>query len=338
MMDNAGLSTGPNAIIKREYIEPADGNWQLTGRKIWFCTDPSMDVSKAMFFFDIPNNTKEFEEIIQLALQFADEESSVPMLMQGERGTAPETVGGMQLLMNSSNVVLTRMSKQYDDAITRNHIRRYYDFFMAYSDKAEIKGDFQIDARGSTALLARDMQQQALLQFGQFQGAPAVAPFINWDKWVKEVLKLGHIDHTGILKSELEIEQIKKQPPPPSPEILRAQATVQATQIRAEASKETAQARMQGELAYANTEAQMAKDNHLARLKELEIKRDIALLEYANKQQLTLMQVKGQLAQTQMQEETKRQLASAEMQMRANEGDKDRLHEQLTMPAPAPQQ
>jgi hypothetical protein len=335
MMDNAGLSTGPNAIVKRDCIEPADGNWQLTGRKIWNLTDPSVDARTAMFFFDIPNNTKEFEEIIDLALKFADEESSVPMLMQGEKDNAPETLGGMQLLMNSSNVVLTRMSKQYDDSITRPHIRRYYDFFMAYSDKPEIKGDYQVDPRGATALLVRDTQQQALLQFGQFQGSGVISPMVNWQNWVKEIMKLSHIDHTGILKTDTEIAQIQAQPPQATPDQIRANAALQAAQIRAEASKELGIARMKGELAYADTEAKMAFDNHQARLQELQIKRDIAILEYASKQQITLTQAKAQLADRQMQEETKRQVASAEMQMRANEGDKDRLHESINSPLPS---
>jgi hypothetical protein len=328
MMDNAGLSVGPNVIVKPGIVQPADGNWQITGRKVWNCLDDSVDVRTAFDIFEIPNNTKEFEEIIELALKFADEESAVPKLAQGERGTAPETVGGMTLLMNSSNVVLSRMVKQFDDCITRPHIRRYYDFFMCYSDKEEIKGDFQVDARGSSELLVRDMQQQALLQFGGFAGNPAIAPMVNWEKYVKEVLKVQHIDPTEILKSDAEIEALKNQPPPPSPEEVKAETAMNVAKIRAQASMITAESREKGEIAFAQSQLQIAHDNQQMKMEELRLKRDLAILEYANSQKISLEQTKAQLAQTAMVETTKRQLAAAEMQASALETEKSRLHEQ----------
>lgn len=325
MMDNAGLSVGPNVVLKPDVVQPADKNWTITGRKLWNCLDPSIDVRTAFSIFEIPNNTKQFEEIIQLAMRFADEESAVPTIAQGEQGGAPETVGGMQLLMNSANVVLTRMVKHFDDMITRRHIRRYYDYFMAYDPDPAIKGDFQVDARGSSALLVRDMQQQAILQFGQFQGSPVIAPMVRWQGWIKEVLKSQHIDPNLLLKTDAEIAAIQSQPPQPSPEEIKAQAVVQSALIRADAAMKTAQARNVGELAYAEAEARMAENNAMARMEEIKLKRELALLEYANKRELTLEQVKADLAKTAMQEETKRQLAAAEAQLAANENDKDRM-------------
>lgn len=326
MMDNAGLSVGPNVILKPSIIQPADKQWQITGRKIWNCLDDSIDVRTAFHLFELPNNSEEFQKIIELALRFVDEETAVPMLAQGEQGQAPETVGGMTILMNSANVVLTRMAKQFDDMITRRHIRRYYDWFMQFSDKADIKGDFQVDARGSTALLVRDMQQQALIQLGQFQGTQ-VGGMINWKAWIKEVLKTQHISHTDILKTDAEIAEMENAPPPPMPEEIKRQAAIEVAKIRADASLRTAQARESGELSFAQTQAQMAAQNHDARIAELQMKRELALLEYATQQKISLDAVKADLAKTAMIEETKRQLKAAELSLQANENDKDRLAE-----------
>ena len=88
-------------------------------------------------------------------MELADQETGVPTIMQGEKGAAPDTVGGMQMLMNSANVVLRRLVKQFDDMVTRPHIRRYYDYNMLYGEDEEIKGDFSVDARGSSALMVR---------------------------------------------------------------------------------------------------------------------------------------------------------------------------------------
>ena len=76
------------------------------------------------------------------------------MMLQGSQGgVTPDTVGGMQMLLNNTNVVLRRLVKNFDDMVTKPHIRRYYDYNMAYNENEEVKGDFNILARGSSALL-----------------------------------------------------------------------------------------------------------------------------------------------------------------------------------------
>lgn len=315
MMDNSGLSVGPQIVVNPTIIQPADNRWELTGRKIWFLNDAGAKVQDAFGSFEVQSHAEEIERIIQMAMRFIDEESSLPMLAQGEKGTAPETVGGMQLLMNSSNVVLTRVVKQFDDCITRPHIRRYYDWNMCYSDDEEIKGDFHVDARGSSALLVRDIQTQALLQLGGFAGNGLIAPMVNWKAWFKEVLKAQHIDASEIMKTDPEIAASMNQAPQATPEQIRAQAQLQVAQIRAQASATVAKAKQDGELAYAQTEAQMAHDNHQAELQKIQMQRDLAILQYAQQHQLTLEQVKADLTKTAMQEATKRQVAAVEAEL-----------------------
>jgi hypothetical protein len=324
LMDNAGLSVGPIVVLKPNIIQPADKNWQIRGRTIYNCMDDSVDVRTAFNLFEIPNHSEEFEKIINLAMMFADEESSVPKITQG--GQQSDSVGVSTIQMNSANVVLGRLVKQYDDKITKPHIRRYYDFFMAYSEKDEIKGDFAVDARGSSVLLVRDQQMQALLQFGQFQGTQ-VAPMVHWHKWLKKVLEAQYLDPRDLLKTDAEIEQIVNQPPGPNPDQLKVDSAKEVATIKAQAQAQAAQARVQGELSFAQAQAQMARDNAIAKVKELEMKRDLAIMQYAHEQKLSLDQVKAQLAQTSMIEETKRQIAQAKLEMDSLEGDKSRLHE-----------
>jgi hypothetical protein len=245
LMDNSGLSVGPQILMKKRGIAPADGKWEITGRKVWLCDD-TVNVSEAFATFPIDNYGKEIQQIIDLAMKFADEEASIPQLAQGEHGDAPDTVGGITILMNNSNIVLTRMVKQWDDSMTRPHLRRYYDWNMAYNEDPAIKGDFQVDARGSSALLVRDQQAQAMIQLGQFQQSGTISPFVNWEDWFRMVLKLWHIDPTDIMKSDQEIAQLEDKPPQATPDQVRAQAQLQVAQIRAGAMQQIAQAKVQG--------------------------------------------------------------------------------------------
>lgn len=327
LMDNSGLSVGPQVFIRQKGITPADKRWEITGRKVWLVDDTIQNVKDAFGTIDINNHGQEIQQIIELAMKFADEEASIPSIAMGEKGNAPDTVGGMTILMNSSNVVLGRLVKQFDDSITRPHLRRYYDWNMAYSDNAAIKGDFQVDARGSSALLVRDLQAQSLLALGQFQGSGIIAPFVNWENWFKQVLKLQHIDPTDIMKSDAEIAQMQQQPQQATPDQVRAQAQLQVAQIRAGAAYKTAEAKVQGELAYAQKMQEIEAQNQQARAQERHDEMQLEILKYANQSKQSLEQIKAQLAQTAITERTKRELGQAEIALAQSEGHQDRQHD-----------
>ena len=111
----------------------------------------------------------------------------MPAMLQGVRGDAPDTLGGMQLQNNNASGVLRRLAKRFDDYVSEPHVTRYYDWMMQHSDREDIKGDFQIDVRASSALVERDAQQQFL----QTLLAASVNPAYGLDpaKLATELLK-----------------------------------------------------------------------------------------------------------------------------------------------------
>lgn len=292
MLDNMALSAGPQIVMNKKAVTPADGAWALTSRKLWFMNDGE-DVQKAFWVFEIPSHQQEISNIIDLAQRFADEETSLPQIAQGEQGTAPETVGGMSILMNSANTVLRRLVKQFDDMVTRPHIRRYYDWNMQYNPKEQIKGDFEVDARGSSVLIVRDQQQQAVMQLFNMAESPTFGIFVDPEKLFKKGLEMNHLTPDDVMRTEAEIQQkqteLAQQKAPPDPR-------VQAATIAANARVQEAQISTQGEQAYIATQQQIARDDHAATMAELEMKRELAILDYANKNQMQLNQVKADLA------------------------------------------
>jgi len=327
MMDNAGLSVGPQIVVDPEAVVPADGIWQLTGRKLWYKNGADVDIKAAFATFNIDSHAEELQSIIKLAQEFCDEESSTPQLAQGEKGTAPDTVGGMTILMNSSNVVLGRMVKQFDDNFTRPHLRRYYDWYMAYGSKDECKGDFQVDARGTSVLLVRDAANQALLGLGEYAANGTIAPMVNWEQWFKAILKAQHIDPTDIMKTDAEIAQLAAQPPAATPEQIRANAQLQVAQIEAQARKDIAAAKVQGEKDYAQIEQQTAAQDAAAREKEANDKIQIAVLQYLHEEKLKAADLQADAANTNKVTQTQRELAAAEHAVRTSEAHRDRQHE-----------
>lgn len=173
VLDNAALSTGPQILINKSMVEPADGQWELTPRKIWWMTtkDPKFRADYAMQTFNIDSRQTELTAIFEMAHRLADEETSVPQT--GTAGLGPDqqqpamlkTLGGTALWMSSNNIMMRRAVKNFDDDITSPFITRFYDWNMQFNQKPEIKGDYSVDARGTSVLLVREMQARNIESF-----------------------------------------------------------------------------------------------------------------------------------------------------------------------------
>jgi hypothetical protein len=318
MMDNAGVSSGPQIIVKAGAIQPADKQWQISARKIWFATDEVDDVRKAFTAVEFNSHQVELSGIIKMAMELADMETGVPVLMQGEKGAAPDTVGGMQMLMNSANVVLRRLVKQFDDMVTRPHIRRYYDYNMMYNEDEEIKGDFSIDARGSSALLIRDIQNQAFLNLLAAGANPVYGVYLDTQKLFEKALQAQHIDPKEVFKSEDELEKIKEQQK--NPQQAAPNPALAVAQLRGQIEMEKAKAQNQGDLAELQVRQSIAQQDGELRMAEMQLTREIEMLKMSNTQNISLEQIKAKLADTAMRERGKKELYSAEANLKMSTG------------------
>jgi hypothetical protein len=318
MMDNAGVSSGPQIIVKAGAIQPADKQWQISARKIWFATDEVDDVRKAFTAVEFNSHQVELSGIIKMAMELADMETGVPVIMQGEKGAAPDTVGGMQMLMNSANVVLRRLVKQFDDMVTRPHIRRYYDYNMMYNEDEEIKGDFSIDARGSSALLIRDIQNQAFLNLLAAGANPVYGVYLDTQKLFEKALQAQHIDPKDVFKSEDELEKIKEQQK--NPQEAPPDPAMAVAQLRGQIEMEKAKAQNAGDMAELQVRQGIAQQEGEIRMAEMQLTREIEMLKMANTQNLTLEQIKAKLADTAMRERGKKELYAAEANLKMTTG------------------
>ena len=107
----------------------------------------------------------------------------------------------------------------------------------------------------------------------------------------------------------------------------QATARIEQEHIRAMSAERVEASRSHAEMARADKEVLVAQQNGQFKIQELELKREIALLEYSTSQRLSLDQAKMQLAKSQMDNQTKRDLAAAEIQLAQTEGAHDRAHD-----------
>lgn len=293
MQDNAGVSHGPQIVVNRRLIQPENGSWTISGMKLWTTRGDSSleDVSKAFQVFQINSNQPQLESIINLCLKFIDDETAVPMLAQGEKGTAPDKVGIVSMLMNASNVVLKRLARNWDARVTNTQIRRYYDFNMQYSEKEEIKGEFEVHALGSTNLVVRDQQKQDIQNLMAMSQQPPYDKYVNPKKVMEVVWKMSSVP--DVLYTEGEIKEMEaaaaSQPPPMDPVIevakIRAEAAVSAEKVEAESERVNQELRMEE-----------ARRNDEREIYKMELARDLEILKHAQATSMQVNEIKAQLA------------------------------------------
>ncbi len=330
VMDNARLAVGGQLVIKRKGIVPQNNSYDMEPMKVWLASDDLDDVTKAMHMFEFASHVQELLAIATAAMQFADQETSMPQIMGGEKGTAPETVGGMIMLYNNANVVLRLRVKLYDDCVTRPHISRHYDWHMANNPKREIKGDMEVDARGSTALLEKDTQNQATLNLANVTSNPRYAPFLDPKEELRTILKAFKVTPEDIMLSDAKIEENLKaaqESPPQDPNAIRAQAQIQVKQMDVQDKAEDRafqQQKQQLELSHKGAalqyNAQREESEREIALTEASITRDLALLKAAGDEQENALEREARERLQSLKIDSDHQMFNAEASLRVNTG------------------
>lgn len=331
VMDNGRTSLGGQIVMKKGMVIPQNNSWEITPNKIWLAKDDMADVRQAFSVFEFNSHLQELLAIAQAAMQFADVEASMPQILGGEKGSAPETVGGMVMLFNNAGAVLRQRVKLYDDAITRPHIARYYDWKMANDPDPSIKGDFEIDARGSTALIERDIQNQALLNLANITNNPRYIPHLKEREELKAILKAFKVNPEELMKPEDQVAQEQQaqaeQGAPQDPRIMSAQMQLQAKQLEMEDRQ--AQREFEGQRNMADLQLKREQLNYNASREQAEfeiaqtdsaIQRDVTVAKLGQDAQLTREQIAAKERLEMLKIDNQRQIFNAEAAIKVRQG------------------
>lgn len=321
LMDNMGLSAIPMLAIMREHLIPADNSWKISKGKTWYLKQGGVDdINKAIQTLVIPSMQAELSANIELAMKFMEDITGITFLLQGQQGSAPDTVGGMNLLHQNASTVLRRCARIYDENITEPHIRRYHEYLLIDPEvPSDEKGDLQIEAVGSSHLVEREIQSMQLPQLLQLSMNPVFEK--SPKKAFDEMLRALKFDPSKLDMDEEEKQKMAEAAQgQTAPQVqaaqIRAQTDLQKEQIRQEANVQKMQVDMDRDRVFAQgvTERnQMAYEKNIAdmqlRIQEMELKRELAMLDYANRTEQTLEQIKADLASDVMKLNLQKELA-----------------------------
>ena len=183
--------------------------------------------------------------------------------------------------------------------MTTPNIRRIYSWNMQFAKDESVKGDYNVDARGSSVLLVREVQSQNLMALAlQFGGHPIFGPMTKHADLYRKLVQANMIKADEVVKTDDEIraeqQQAQQQPAAQSPDAIRASVA---------AGKMNADQQM--------LEMKLAHEKDMA-----QIKKEIEMLKTAAQMNINLDQTDAQAQKIRSDE----RLAAAEFGMKTRMG------------------
>jgi len=316
LLNNAGKSAGAQTVMDQNAVVPADGKWEMTPDKLWWLAPNAVtdDVRKIFMSIALPNMGPQLMAIIQYAFKLAEEASNIPLVAQGrDSENTPATFGAAELQNNNAHTLLRSLAYQIDDDITEPVVRDLYEWLLLDEDVPEDeKGDFKINAKGSIAMVEKAVQEMVLSQLLPASKDPAFG--MNPKKVAEQYLMAKRLDPRKLQYTEEEQAEMAKQPQPEAPVITAAKIrSASAEKIavgRDQVTVEKTKADTDRDTAYVQAQTEGNRIDHELRMAELQMRERLAMLDYANKREMSLEDVKAQLAQTTMKLQAQIKLAA----------------------------
>lgn len=151
---------------------------------------------QAIFGTKFPNVSQENLQLFDKARQLADESTGMPSFAHGQTGVSGvgRTASGISMLMNAASGNIKTVIKNFDDYLIGPIGRSFFSFNMQFDFDASIKGDLEVNARGTESLMANEVRSQRLMQFLQIASQPSLMPFAKFPYIIREIAKAMDLD------------------------------------------------------------------------------------------------------------------------------------------------
>lgn len=241
VLDHAAITAGPQLEVNMALLSPSEKADEMYPFKIWMRNgqDPT---APAIRVIQIESGMDELMPIVEMFKRNADDVTAIPRYMQGENATsgAAGTASGMSMLLANASIVMKDLIKNYD-AVTRTFVEALYKWNMQFNPDETIKGDFNVKARGTASLMAKELRAQQLDQFAATI-TPEDAPYVKREELLRQ--RADAHDLASVVKTEEEVQ--KDQNNEAAQQQAQLAAQMQALQLQ---SAQLAVAKLQGEIA-----------------------------------------------------------------------------------------
>ena len=175
---------------------------------------------QSLFGTKFPNVSQENMQLFDKARQLADESTGMPSFAHGQTGVSGvgRTASGISMLMNAAGGSIKTVIKNVDDYLLAPLGKAFFNFNMQFDFDPSIRGDLEVNARGTESLMATEVRSQRLMQFLQIVSNPALMPFAKMPYIIREIAKSMDLDQDKVTNNMDEAaRQAALMGPPASP-------------------------------------------------------------------------------------------------------------------------
>lgn len=205
IVDNAAVSAGPIFEVNRTLLAPDTDTKTIHAFKVFEREDEAPSAATpAVREIQVNSHIGALTQVLNTFREFADMETFITPAMNGDfTNSAKEpfrTTGGASMILAGASLPLRDIVRNFD-AFTLSVISSLYLWNMQFNDKAEIKGDYQVAARGAASLIAKEVRAQSLDQFAATL-TPAEAEYVDPKALVTERAMVRDLPVTELLFSD----------------------------------------------------------------------------------------------------------------------------------------
>jgi len=210
-LDNLAMSSAPMVEVNTDLLAAGEDPTDIHPWRVFLREGGDGSMPMVRFYQPIAN-ANGLNQIVEIFRRFADETTSLPSYTHGEQTSSlNKTATGMSMLMGAANVALKSTIKNIDDFLLEPLVKSMFHWNMEFGTNPKSKGDLRIIARGSTALVQKEVQSQRLLQFLSLVSNDLDAPLIDRNHLLREIAQSMDIDPDEIVKSEEQLAREQQQ-------------------------------------------------------------------------------------------------------------------------------
>ncbi|HAW76802.1 MAG TPA: hypothetical protein DCW74_13835 [Alteromonas australica] len=168
LVNNMGISSGPQVEVNLERIPPNEDITQLHPWKIWQVTnDPLGSSAPAVRFTQPDDNANTLLGVYDKFSKLADDQSGIPSYVYGDLNVqgAGRTSSGLSMLMGAAGKGIRQVVMHIDNEIIKPIVHRQFVYNMRYDEDESIKGDVNIVPKGAVNLAVKETVNVRRIEF-----------------------------------------------------------------------------------------------------------------------------------------------------------------------------
>lgn len=184
LVNNMGISSGPQVEVNLERLPPNEDITQLTPWKIWqTVNDPVGSSAPAVRFTQPDTRAAELMGVYEKFSRLADDHSGIPGYVYGDMDVsgAGRTSSGLSMLMGAAGKGIRQVVMHIDADVVKPIVHRQFVYNMRYDDDESIKGDVEVVAKGAINLAVKETVNVRRLEFLQATANPVDIEIVGRD-------------------------------------------------------------------------------------------------------------------------------------------------------------